>query len=64
MRNSLDEEVAEVLEEVHAYEESHKGAYQRIFPADDDPLQYNSFFDGAKKAWHELSVSPRRERGK
>lgn len=45
-----------MLEEIHNYEEAHKGAFQRIFPADDedDPDDYIKYFDGAKKAWHEI----------
>ena len=54
-KDHYDDEIYEYYDEIHQFEELHKGAWQRIFPAEDDTLDYNVFFDGAKKAWHDVA---------
>lgn len=35
------------------YEDSHKGAYIRVYPAADDPQNYTTLLDAAQKSWNE-----------
>ncbi|KRX01263.1 hypothetical protein PPERSA_11710 [Pseudocohnilembus persalinus] len=47
---NTDEKTKAYLKEVQEFEINHRGAYQLIYPSQDDPINYNKFFDGAKKA--------------
>lgn len=44
------------LNEIHKYEEQHKGAFIRIFPdPEDNPKEYLKYFEVAKKESKDLT---------
>ena len=51
MKGQMEEEIYDHYSEIHDYEEEHKGAWQRIFPAEDDSLSYDILLEGSKKVW-------------
>lgn len=51
----MEEDVYDHYLEINDYEEEHKGAWQRIFPAEDDGLNYDILLEGSKKVWQETT---------